>query len=144
MDCAPLQFFFDCLLRPGRLWARSVASIVKARVHTLALARGKTEAEADELANQFSGHSMRAGYATTAGAADMPSYASCSTPGIARMKWSPPTFARDRSGPTPGSKGFGNAAAANDGQATDPVRDGVSRRRPWPAVRRCAVPLKGR
>ena len=61
-------------IRPGRLWARSVASIVKARVHTLAVARGKTEAEADELVSQFSGHSMRAGYATTAGAADMPSY----------------------------------------------------------------------
>ncbi len=61
-------------IRPGRLWARSVASIIKARIRALAQARGKTEAEAEELARQFSGHSMRAGYATTAGAADMPSY----------------------------------------------------------------------
>ena len=61
-------------IRPGRLWARSVASIIKARVRALAQSRGKTAGEADELARQFSGHSMRAGYATTAGAADMPSY----------------------------------------------------------------------
>ena len=34
----------------------------------------KTQAEADEIAAAFSGHSMRAGYATTAGANDVPGY----------------------------------------------------------------------
>jgi integrase len=61
-------------LRPGRLAGRSVARIVKARIRELAQARGKTREEAEELVQQFSGHSMRAGYATTAGAADMASY----------------------------------------------------------------------
>ena len=58
----------------GRLTARSVARIVKARVRALAQARGKTREEADELVKQFSGHSMRAGYATEAGSKDLPSY----------------------------------------------------------------------
>ena len=58
----------------GRLTARSVARIVKARVRALAQARGKTREEADELVQQFSGHSMRAGYATEAGSKDLPSY----------------------------------------------------------------------
>lgn len=61
-------------LQPGRLTGRSVARIVKARIRELAQARGKTREEADELVKQFSGHSMRAGYATTAGAHDLPSY----------------------------------------------------------------------
>lgn len=61
-------------LQPGRLTGRSVARIVKVRIRELAQARGKTREEAEELVQQFSGHSMRAGYATTAGAADMASY----------------------------------------------------------------------
>lgn len=59
---------------PGRLTGRSVARIVKARIRELAQARGKTREEAEEMVRQFSGHSMRSGYATTAGAHDMPSY----------------------------------------------------------------------
>lgn len=61
-------------LQPGRLTGRSVARIVKARIRGLAQARGKSREESDELMRQFSGHSMRAGYATTAGAHDMASY----------------------------------------------------------------------
>ncbi len=41
---------------------------------TLTEARAKSLEEADDLVRQFSGHSMRSGYATAAGAADMPSY----------------------------------------------------------------------
>ena len=61
-------------LTAGRLTARSVARIVKARVRALAQARGKTREEADEIVRDFSGHSMRAGYATEAGSKDLPSY----------------------------------------------------------------------
>jgi integrase len=50
----------------------SVARIVKSRVHKLARSRGKSKAEADELVALFSGHSLRAGYATSAAARDMP------------------------------------------------------------------------
>jgi integrase len=58
----------------GRLTDRSVARIVKARVRALALAAGKSEAEADAVAERMSGHSLRAGYATAAAAANVPSY----------------------------------------------------------------------
>lgn len=61
-------------LQPGRLTGRSVSRIVKARIREMAQARGKTREEAEEMVQQFSGHSMRSGYATTAAAADMPSY----------------------------------------------------------------------
>lgn len=57
-----------------RLTDRSVSGIVKARVRQLARARGRSESEADEFVAQFSGHSMRAGYATSAAARDMPGY----------------------------------------------------------------------
>jgi integrase len=57
-----------------RLTSRSVSLIVKARVYILALHRGKSAEEARELADLFSGHSMRAGYATTAGEHDEPGY----------------------------------------------------------------------
>jgi integrase len=57
-----------------RLAGRSVSRIVKARVRKLARLRGKSETEADELVALFSGHSMRAGYATSAAARDMPGY----------------------------------------------------------------------
>ena len=43
-------------------------------MRALAQARGKTREEADELVRQFSGHSMRASYATEAGSKDLPSY----------------------------------------------------------------------
>jgi site-specific recombinase XerC len=55
-----------------RLTDRSVARIIKGRVHKLARLRGKSETEADELVVLFSGHSLHAGYATSAAARDMP------------------------------------------------------------------------
>ena len=58
----------------GRLTGRSVARIIKARIRALALASGKAEAEADAIAASMSGHSMRAGYATAAAAANVPGY----------------------------------------------------------------------
>src|SRR5262249_1635242 len=62
------------IIGDGRLTDRSVARIVKGRVHTLARLRGRTETEADELVTLVSGHSLRAGYATSAAARDMPGY----------------------------------------------------------------------
>jgi hypothetical protein len=53
---------------------RSVARIVKTRIRGHFKANGRTTAEAEEIAARFSGHSMRAGYATSAAAKDMPSY----------------------------------------------------------------------
>lgn len=53
-----------------RLGDGSVSSIVKRRVMAYVLEKGKSKAEAEELAALFSGHSMRAGFATTA--ADLP------------------------------------------------------------------------
>jgi integrase len=58
----------------GRLTDRSVSRIIKARVRAYAMAAGKTEEAADELAERMSGHSMRAGYATAAAAANVPGY----------------------------------------------------------------------
>ena len=57
-----------------RLTDRSVSRIVKSRVRKHFKANGRTPAEAKEIAALFSGHSMRAGYATSAAARDMPSY----------------------------------------------------------------------
>jgi integrase len=62
------------MIASERLTDRSVARIVKGRVHELARQRGKSEAEADELVTLVSGHSLRAGYATSAAARDMPGY----------------------------------------------------------------------
>src|SRR5262245_39058505 len=58
----------------GRLTDRSVARIVKLRVAQHYVAKGKSPAEAEALAAGFSGHSMRAGYATTAGEFDEAGY----------------------------------------------------------------------
>lgn len=58
----------------GRLTDRSVSRIIKSRVRALAILRGKTRDEADEIVERFSGHSMRAGYATSAAANDIPVY----------------------------------------------------------------------
>jgi integrase len=55
-----------------RLTDRSVARIVKSRVHKLARLRGRSETEADEFVALVSGHSLRAGYAISAAAHDMP------------------------------------------------------------------------
>jgi integrase len=55
-----------------RLTAHSVSRIVKKAMRDLARRRGKTMAEAKEMVRRFSGHSLRAGYATSAAAADVP------------------------------------------------------------------------
>jgi integrase len=61
-------------IKPKRLGGRSVARIVKMRMRAYAIAAGRTETEAEALAERMSGHSMRSGYATAAAAADVPSY----------------------------------------------------------------------
>src|SRR5262249_26241806 len=55
-----------------RLTAHSVSRIVKRAMRDLARKRGKTIDEAKDLVRRFSGHSLRAGYATSAAAADVP------------------------------------------------------------------------
>ena len=55
-----------------RLTAHSVSRIVKKAMRDLARRRGKSMAEAKDLVRRFSGHSLRAGYATSAAAADVP------------------------------------------------------------------------
>jgi integrase len=62
------------IIGEDRLTDRSVARIVKGRVYKLARLRGRSETEADELVALVSGHSLRAGYATSAAARDMPGY----------------------------------------------------------------------
>ena len=57
-----------------RLTGRSVARIVKVRMRRLEHKRGKTRKDAKAAVALFSGHSMRAGYATSAAAKDVPSY----------------------------------------------------------------------
>jgi hypothetical protein len=57
-----------------RLTDRSVARIVKSRVKELVKQRGRSEAEAEELVELISGHSLRACYVTSAAARDMPAY----------------------------------------------------------------------
>jgi integrase len=53
-------------LRDGRLTAESVSDIVRARILEDGLATGLSRAEAERRAARFSGHSMRAGLATSA------------------------------------------------------------------------------
>jgi hypothetical protein len=55
-----------------RLHKASVSRIVKSRLRGFVLARGATEDAADEIVRRFSGHSMRAGFATSAADADVP------------------------------------------------------------------------
>lgn len=57
-----------------RLTGRSVARIIKARVAVLARLRGFSADQAAELAAKCSGHSLRAGYATAAAQADLPTH----------------------------------------------------------------------
>ena len=68
LDATPTHSYADRGSSAGshRLIRRSVSLIVKDRVFKLQLRAGKTEAEARELADAYSGHSLRAGYATTA------------------------------------------------------------------------------
>ena len=55
-----------------RLTAHSVSRIVQRAMRDLARRRGRSDAEAKEMVRRFSGHSLRAGYATSAAAADVP------------------------------------------------------------------------
>ena len=57
-----------------RLTDRSVARIIKRRVRQRALALGHPESEADELAEAFSGLSLRSGYCTAAAMAGVPEW----------------------------------------------------------------------
>lgn len=57
-----------------RLVDRSVARIVKSRVVEASRRQGMSSTEAEALADRFSGHSLRAGYATAAAAEDVPQY----------------------------------------------------------------------
>jgi integrase len=58
----------------GRLSDRSVARIIKRRVRERALELGRSEADADELADMCSGHSLRAGFCTAAAIAGKPEW----------------------------------------------------------------------
>jgi hypothetical protein len=53
-------------LSPKRLMRHSVSTIVQTRMRRLEHRRGKTRKDATAAAALFSGHSLRAGYATTA------------------------------------------------------------------------------
>ncbi|HEX6001358.1 MAG TPA: tyrosine-type recombinase/integrase [Hyphomicrobiaceae bacterium] len=55
-----------------RLTAHSVSRIVKRAMRDIARKRGKTIEEAKELVRRFSGHSLRAGFVTSAAAVDVP------------------------------------------------------------------------
>ena len=54
-----------------RLTDRSVADVVKRAVKRAAIAAGFSQAQAGAKAEQVAGHSLRAGFATSAAAADV-------------------------------------------------------------------------
>ena len=58
-------------IKAVRLTDRSVADIVKRSVRRAAVAAGLGDAEADVMAQKFAGHSLRAGFATSAAAANV-------------------------------------------------------------------------
>jgi integrase len=55
-----------------RLTAHSVSRIVKRAMRDIARKRGKTMEEAKEMIRRYSGHSLRAGFVTSAAAVDVP------------------------------------------------------------------------
>lgn len=59
-------------IAPERLTSHSVSRIVKRAMRDIARKRGKTMEEAKELVRRFSGHSLRAGFVTSAAAVDVP------------------------------------------------------------------------
>jgi hypothetical protein len=61
-------------LSPKRLMRHSVSTIVQTRMRRLEHRRGKIRKDAKAAAALFSGHSLRAGYATSAAAEELPSY----------------------------------------------------------------------
>lgn len=78
-DLAKGEPFLRGITKGGQLGTKrmddgSVSRIIKARVRMLGLLRGKTDAEIEGLIAGFSGHSLRAGYATSAAATGIPSY----------------------------------------------------------------------
>ena len=56
-------------VRPRRLTDRSVPDIVKRSVKRAAIATGLSDEEAERMSRHFAGHSLRAGFATSAAAA---------------------------------------------------------------------------
>jgi integrase len=56
----------------GRLTAHSISRVVKRAMRDIARKRGKTMEEATALIQRFSGHSLRAGFVTSAAAVDVP------------------------------------------------------------------------
>lgn len=82
----------------SRLSDRSVSEIVKTRMRRLMHSRGRTKKDARDAVALFSGHSMRAGYATTAAAKDLPTYRIQQHTGTSRPRWSTGTFARPING----------------------------------------------
>jgi hypothetical protein len=61
-------------MRSRRLTDHGLARLVKSSVKQLVEQRGQSEAEADDLVELISGHSLRSGYATSAAARNMPAY----------------------------------------------------------------------
>jgi integrase len=61
-------------ISPDRLSDRSVARIIKKEVRACAIAAGRSEVEAAELAELCSGHSLRAGYCTASAIAGIPEW----------------------------------------------------------------------
>ena len=59
----------------GALTAASIALIVKRAIIAAARADGITKAEAEIMAENFAGHSLRAGHATSAAQNDAPGHA---------------------------------------------------------------------
>ncbi len=59
-------------LQDGRLSDKAVAKVVKRTAYAAALAKGADEKTAQAFAANFSGHSLRAGLATSAAAAGVP------------------------------------------------------------------------
>jgi hypothetical protein len=59
-------------ISPNRLTAHSVSRLVKRVMGQIARKRGKTIEEAKELVRRYSGHSLRAGFVTSAAAVDVP------------------------------------------------------------------------
>jgi len=57
-----------------RLSDRSVARIIKKEVRACAIAAGRSEADADQIAEPCSGHSLRAGYCTASAMAGVPEW----------------------------------------------------------------------
>jgi integrase len=64
-------------LNADRLYSGTVARVIKRRVHLLAKAKGRkrlSKVEIADLIEQFSGHSMRVGFVTSAAERDVPTH----------------------------------------------------------------------